>query len=44
MLTFKGNKNIKSFLVRAKLSLSLDHQTTTPLPLIEFPLNSSRMH
>ena len=28
MLTFKSNKNIKLFLVRAKLSPSLDHQIT----------------
>ena len=39
MLTFKSNRNIKSYLVRAKLP-SLDCHTT-PLSSIEFPLNFS---
>ena len=40
MLSFKSNRNIKSFLVKAKLPPSLDCQTTH-LPSIELPLNSS---
>ena len=36
MLSFKSNRNIKSFLVRAILPPSLDYQTTH-LPLIKFP-------
>ena len=37
LLSYRSNRNTKSYLVRAKLP-SLD-QNITPLPSIEFPLN-----